>query len=145
MAIATKNSLPRPDERPNADVVIYDGECRFCQGQVARLAQWDRGRRLTFLSLHDPLVAQRYPDLTREQLMAQMYLVESGGQRHAGAAAFRYLTRKLPRLWPLAPLLHIPFSLPLWQWCYRQIARRRYALAGRQDCTAGSCEVHFRP
>lgn len=136
--------LPRPEEHPGADVVIYDGQCRFCRGQVTRLACWDGGQRLTFLSLHDPLVSQRYPDLTHEQLMSQMYVVDRRGRRHGGAAALRYLTTRLPRLWLLAPLLHIPGSLPLWQWCYRQVARRRYALAGQQDCSEGTCEVHFR-
>ena len=78
-------------------------ECQFCQSQIDRLRRWDRSQRLTFLSLHDPVVAERYPDLTHDQLMEQMYLIDSEGNRHGGAAAFRVLTRLLPRLWILAP------------------------------------------
>ena len=26
--------LPTPTERPEADIVIYDGHCKFCTGQV---------------------------------------------------------------------------------------------------------------
>lgn len=139
---ASPPRLPTPDERPEADVVIYDGDCRFCSASVRRLAWFDRGGRLAFLSLHDPLVQQRYSDLTHEQLMEQMYVIDRHGGRHAGAAGFRYLTRRLPLLWPLAPLMHIPFSMPLWHWMYRQVARRRYLFGKIQSCEGGTCHLH---
>lgn len=136
--------LVDPDQRPGADVVIYDGHCRFCRGQVERLAKFDRSGRLTFISLHDPRVSQRYPDLTHDQLMAQMYLVDTHGHRHAGAAAIRYLSRKLLLLWAAAPLLHLPGSLAIWQWLYQQVARRRYRWGKTADsCDSGSCAIHF--
>lgn len=134
--------LPSPDERPDADVVIYDGNCRFCTGQVERLARWDGGGRLAFLSLHDPWTASRYPDLSHDELMENMYLVDRRGRRHRGAAAFRYLSRRLPRLWWLAPLMHIPFSLPLWQFIYRQVAKRRYRWGKVEACEDDACAVH---
>jgi predicted DCC family thiol-disulfide oxidoreductase YuxK len=138
-------SLPTLADRPAADVVIYDGHCRFCTRQVERLAAWDRRGRLAFLSLHDPAVARRYPDLTHDRLMEEMVVVDQQGGRHGGAAAFRYLTRRLPLLWLLAPLLHVPGSLPFWTWCYRQVARRRY-LWGRNNvaCDDETCRIHMR-
>jgi predicted DCC family thiol-disulfide oxidoreductase YuxK len=134
--------LPSPADRPQAEVVIYDGHCRICTGQIRRLARWDRGGRLAYLSLHDPLVAQRYPDLTYEALMRDMYLIDSQGRRHRGAAAARYMTRRLPRLWWLAPLLHVPGTLPVWQWLYRQVANRRYRFGHVESCDDGSCKLH---
>jgi len=139
----SQSSLPTPADRPSALVVIYDGDCRFCTGQVERLGRWDSGGRLAFLSLHDPEVASRYPDLSHEQLMEQMFVVDQAGRRYGGAAAFRFLTRRLPRLWPLAPVMHLPFSMPLWQWAYRQVARRRYRIAGRNSCENDACSVHL--
>jgi predicted DCC family thiol-disulfide oxidoreductase YuxK len=137
--------LPTPAENPDADVVIYDGHCKFCTSQVKNLARWDSKNRLSFLSLHDPEVARRFPDLSYEQLMDAMYVVEPDGKRHAGAAAFRYLTTRLPKLYALAPLMHIPFSMPLWRWGYRQVAKRRY-LAGKTTdaCDDDTCQVHFK-
>jgi hypothetical protein len=45
----------------------------------------------------------------------------------------------------LAPLMHIPFSLPLWQWMYRQVAKRRYLLMGKtQTCDSDACAVHLK-
>lgn len=144
MSQTTLQQLPTPAERPNADVVIFDGNCGICSGQVGRLANWDRAGRLAFLSLHDPEVAARYPDLTHDELMANMVVVDRDGRRHAGAAAFRHLSRHVPRLWWLAPLLHLPGTMPMWQWVYRQVADRRYRLSEAAGCATGACAVHHK-
>jgi predicted DCC family thiol-disulfide oxidoreductase YuxK len=139
----SNSPLPQPEQNPTAEIVIYDGHCQFCTRQVQRLHRWDGAGRLAFLSLHDPAVSRIAPDLTHQQLMEQMYLIDRDGEAHGGAAAFRYLTRRLPRLWPLAPLLHLPFSLPLWSWLYTQVAKRRYRL-NSAACENDSCRVHSR-
>ena len=135
------DSLPTVFQRPEADVVIYDGHCKFCRGQVERLHRWDKGGRLAFLSLHDAEVARRYPDLEHEALMQQMVVVDRHGGRRWGAAGFRYLSARLPRLWLLAPLLHIPGSLGLWQFFYREFAKRRYHFGRTGTCDSGSCRL----
>ena len=136
-------SLPSPSDRPQADILIFDGHCRFCLAQMRRLHAADTSGRLAYLSLHDPEVARRWPTLSHEELMSRMYLVATDGSLHAGAAAFRYLSRKLPRLWWLAPLMHIPGSLPLWQFVYRQVAKIRYRFGRIEECDGGSCSLHF--
>ena len=137
-------TLPDPDESPDADVVIFDGECKFCRGQVENLRRLDwGGERLAYLSLHDPRVGERYPDLTHDRLMEEMVVVDGEGNRHGGADAVRYLTRRLPTLWPAAPLLHVPGSARLWRWMYRQVAKRRYRIAGREGCDDDACSIHF--
>ena len=132
--------LPDPHQLPNRDVLIWDSDCNFCRAQVERLRRLDGGR-MAYLSLHDERVAQWCPELTQEQLMAQMWVITTTGQQLGGADAARYLSRKLPRLWWLMPLLHIPLSMPLWRWLYRQIALRRYRLAGHR-CENGSCRIN---
>ena len=133
-------SLPDPNDYPAASVVIYDGHCQFCSRQVHRLARLDGKNRLSFLSLHDPQVKADFPALSHEELMEAMCLVGPSGRTYRGAAAFRVLTRRLPRLWALMPILHLPFSLPLWQAIYRFIARRRYGM----NCEDGNCQIHLR-
>lgn len=136
--------LPDPDQAPEADVVIFDGQCNFCRSQVRTLHRLDvGGRRLAFLSLHDERVAARYPELTTAELMEQMYVVDRHGQRHGGADAVRYLTRRLPLLWVAAPLLHLPGTAHLWRWLYRQVAKRRYRLAGK-SCENDVCSTHLK-
>lgn len=143
--VSADADLPTIADRPDADLVIFDGHCRFCLAQVRRLHRMDWRGSLAFISLHDPEVARRYPDLTHDQLMKEMYVIDQAGQRHAGASSIRYLSRRLYPLWPLMPLLHLPGTMPMWRWLYAQIAERRYRLAGRVDtCEDGACSVHFR-
>ena len=136
-----RTDLPDPDAFSDADVVIYDGHCNFCRSQINTLHRFDCcGHRLAYLSLHDPRTSRRYPDLTHEMLMEQMYVIDRQGQRHEGSNAVRYLTRRLPTLWIAAPLLHLPGSARLWRWMYQQVAKRRYKLAGK-SCDGDSCSI----
>lgn len=126
--------------RPARDTVVYDGQCRFCRGQIAMLRGLDLTHRLRFLSLHDPVVGAEFPELTPEDLGGEMHVIDTGGRSRAGAEAVRYLSRSLPLLWPLAVPLHVPGTLPLWQWLYGVVARNRYRIAGR--CVDGTCRTH---
>lgn len=131
-----------PQER---GVVLYDGHCRFCQAQIARLKKWDGGNRLQAISLHDPVVQERWPDISPERLMEEMCVVGTDGGRYWGPEAFRYLSRHLPSLWWLAPLMHIPGSMYLWRPLYRLVARNRYRLFGKaEECEEGTCSLHGR-
>lgn len=118
--------LPGPDRRPEADVVVYDGSCPLCRGTADWLAQLDGRGRLAFLPLQDPRVRQRYPDLSPKELQQHVYVISPDGRRRKGAGAVRYLSRRLPALWAMAPLLHVPGTMPLWHWLYHQVARRRH-------------------
>ena len=75
--------------------------------------------------------------------MDQMYVVDQQGRRHGGADAVRYLSRRLPLLWIAAPILHLPGTANLWRWLYRQVAKRRYKLAGK-SCEDDACSVHMK-
>lgn len=131
-----------PDAGSTCDVVIWDGKCQFCRTQVERLRWFDAGDTLSYISLHDPRVGERYSNLSHEQLMDQMWVITPAGDQYGGADAGRYLSRKLPRLWWLAPLLHIPFSMPLWRWIYKKIAQRRYKISGVVCDEDGTCDLH---
>lgn len=126
--------------RPARDTVLYDGQCRFCRGQMAILRRLDPTGRLALVSLHDPSVARDFPELPREVLLEEMVVVDRSGRTRAGATAWRHLARRLPLLWPLAVPLYIPGSLPLWNWLYRLIARNRYRFAG--TCDEGTCRLN---
>lgn len=124
---------------PPRDTVLYDGHCRFCRSQIALLRRCDPTGRLAFTSLHDPSVAGDFPEIPPESLEQQMYVVDRHGRARGGAAAVRYLSRRLVLLWPLAVLLHVPGSMPLWNWLYAFVARRRMLIAG--SCENGTCRL----
>ena len=146
--------MPSPRDFPEADVLIYDGNCNFCISQVKNVRRLDGKNRVTFISLHDSFVGEHFPDLTYDEMMMRIYLVPASDkpelrysqERHGGAAGIRYLTRRLPLLWIFAPLFHFPFSMPVWQWGYGVIAKSRYKIAGKRglECDEnGSCELHY--
>jgi len=137
-----RTDLPDPDNFSDADVVIFDGHCNFCRSQINTLRRFDCcGNRIAFLSLHDARTAERYPDLTHDMLMEQMYVIDQRGNRHGGSDGVRYLTRRLPTLWLAAPLLHLPGTAKLWRWMYQQVAKRRYKMAGKSCDDA--CNIHL--
>jgi predicted DCC family thiol-disulfide oxidoreductase YuxK len=93
------------------------------------------------MSLHDPEVQRRWPDLSQERMMQEMVIVDRQGNRHWGAEAIRYLSRRLRRLWWASPFLHFPGSMYLWRPLYRWVARNRYRLSGAK-CDEGTCSLH---
>lgn len=125
--------------KPARDTVLYDGECRFCRQRVKNLQAVDLRCELDFVSLHDVRVARDFPELPRDRLLKEMVVIDTAGRARGGATAVRYLSRRLPLMWPLALLLHIPGSLPVWAWLYRLVARNRMRLAG--TCREGTCRV----
>jgi len=138
---------PTPDDLPTADVVIYDGKCVFCRKSIMMLDWWVAEGQLSYLSLHDPYVDELCPDLAHDQLMKQIYLIgREDNSRHGGAEVIRYLSTRSWKLWIAAPFLHFPGSMPLWQWMYQQVAKRRYLIANKdgEPCDEeGTCSVHL--
>jgi len=143
---ADGQDLPTPTDRPEAAVVLYDGRCGFCRARVEQLRWFDgRGGRLAYLSLHDEAVAERYPEISAERLLDEMCVVDRDGHAHWGAEAVRYLSRRLPRLWWLAPFLYFPGAMHVARPIYRWVSRHRYLLGGRVDeqrCDDGACSIH---
>jgi len=127
-----------------AGTLLFDGHCRVCTTSMERLRQWDRRQQFAYLSLHDPDARRLAPELTHDDLMREIYLVDPQGRRHRGAAALRIVASRIPRLWALVPFLYVPGSLPLWNGLYRVVAKWRYWLGGTEDCPEGACGLHGR-
>ncbi len=142
MTLENSRNLPTPDQRPDADVVIYDGQCGICTAQVSRLQRWDSQGKLAYLSLHDEQVARRWPEMSADRLMQEMCIVDTGGRQHWGPEAVRYLTRRLGKLWWMSPFAHFPGSMFLWRPLYRWVARNRYRLSGNPCEEGGTCHLH---
>jgi predicted DCC family thiol-disulfide oxidoreductase YuxK len=149
-AIATAEpptALPSPAERPDADIVVFDGHCGFCTAQVENLLGWDKDGRLAYLSLHDEEVERRWPGIDHDRLMKEMMVVDQAGNRYWGPEAIRYLTRRLPRLWWAAWIFYIPGAMFIWRRIYRWVAHNRYRISAKfskNACDSGTCQLHLR-
>ena len=65
--------------------MIYDGQCRICTAQVRKLPWWDCQKKLSYLSLHDPEVTRRWPDLPFDRMMQEMVIVDHARRPSLGA------------------------------------------------------------
>ncbi|MBI3843595.1 MAG: DUF393 domain-containing protein [Planctomycetes bacterium] len=123
-------------------VLIYDGRCRFCVGQAARLARWLKGR-VNLQSFRDPGVLEHYPRLTAAACERAMQLVLPDGRIFAGAEAVSHALRLRAALAPIGWLYLVPGVRQLMDWGYDLVARNRFRLQG-EVCTDDACRTHQR-
>ena len=111
-------------------VLIYDGDCRFCQRSVDLVARLDGKGRLSMQPFQNADLG-RY-GISRERAEQAMQLVAPSGTVWSGATAARQLASLLPALRPLDWLFHVPGMLSLADRVYRWIAKRRRKRMGRK-------------
>lgn len=110
-----------PFEKP---VLIYDGECTFCQMSVLRIAAWT-GPTLEFVtsqSVHD-----RFPEIPEKNFDAGVHFVERGGEvSTSGAAVLRALACvPFTGTWPLWMYQTVPGFAAVLEFFYGIVARNR--------------------
>ena len=122
---------------PKPWTLVYDGLCPLCIRTVVILDYLDIRRQLRFVNLEAEWAAASAlsPKLTIEHVRKAIHLVSPDGQVSSGFAAFRWLCRQLPLLWPLLPLCYAPLSGWVGPRLYRAIAERR----GQVVCTVEAC------
>jgi len=131
---------------PGRYVVLYDGHCKFCTAGAKKLAGLAPPGTLELVSFQEPGVLDRFPGVSHEACMRQMYLVTPAGRVYGGfEAAVQALATR-----PLLGLLARGYYLPGVRWlcdrAYALIAANRYRLMGKAvaagDCDGGTCALH---
>ena len=110
-------------------VLIYDGDCRFCQGSI----DWVRRREIPgefeFLTCQSPERVERFPEIEESTCIEAMQLVLPDGRILAGDRAVPEILKRMRGWRWLAALFRIPglglVSGPLYAW----VARNRYAIS----------------
>ncbi len=123
--------------RAGGYVVLYDGDCGFCTKWRDRMSRRDREGRIEWLSVHDPSVASRFPDLDREDAMRQMYVYAPDGTVHKGSEGWMELFRFLEGLSFMVALGRLPGMRFVMRRVYGFIAGRRYRLS----CAGAACRL----
>ncbi len=113
-----------------AGLIFFDAECRFCVAGRRRWGSIFERRGFVWLPLQTPGTAARL-GVTPEQLMAEMWVLPTGGCPTNGIGAWIELLRRVWWLSPLALLLRVPGPNKIGRAVYRWIARNRYCVAGR--------------
>ncbi len=120
-------------------LVLWDSHCNLCRSQMRRLKRLDWASQLVFQGIHEYAAANQLSDTRRDELLTQLWVRLPDGRLLGGVDAFRFLSRLLPVLWPMAVALHLPLTGWLWKRLYRLIARHRY-MFGRIPCES-NCRI----
>jgi predicted DCC family thiol-disulfide oxidoreductase YuxK len=125
--------------KPRA-VVLFDGDCRFCQKTVGILRSLDWFNRLEYVSAREP---EKFPDAVTPvdpmRAIEEMHLVTPDKQKtYAGFRAVRWIAGRLPAMWIMYPFLFIPGVPQLGQKVYLWIAKNRMGII---PCKDGVCEI----
>jgi len=116
-------------------VVLFDGDCSFCNATVRWTIVRDPLARLRFASLRSAparrAVALADPDTDFDALPDAIVLVDRAGVHTASTAVLR-MTRHLRLPYPALSLALI-VPRPLRDAAYRAVARHRHRLFGRVD------------
>ncbi len=125
---------------PGQALVLFDGYCPFCQLSMKLLGRLDWFGTLAWRSFRLPEnVPQTTPTLDPLRLEEEMHLIgPKGSPILHGFEAFRYMAWRIPLLFPIAPLLYLPWVPLLGQKTYRYIAKNRF---GMLPCKDGVCTI----
>jgi len=124
--------------KPNA--VLYDNECSFCTFQMKLLSWMDWGNRFALIPAADPRVATLAPSLSAAQLNEAIHCVTPSGEIHRGARAIRFISLRLPLLFPLCVLLWLPGVIYIAERVYAWISRNRQTISRLFGCK-GACAL----
>ena len=105
----------------------YDGECGLCKGLVKWLVHADLSKQIDWIGFQT--LSQPPKGLSWGDLNTAAYLETGAGDLYEGFFAIRWLSVKLPPLWPLAIVLWTPGASLLGVPAYRWVARNRGRLS----------------
>jgi predicted DCC family thiol-disulfide oxidoreductase YuxK len=136
-------------------LVLYDGECGFCNRSIRWLLRRDRNDRLRFApsnspSVQDLLARHGFQSSGEEQGPDTILVFRNLGtpveELLVRSNAFLACLRVLPQPWPAFAVSLRVFPRPLREMGYRFISRHRYRIWGRYaSCPIPTAEerLHF--
>jgi predicted DCC family thiol-disulfide oxidoreductase YuxK len=138
---------PQPPSGKTA--VLYDGHCKFCTASARKLLRLARPGAIELVDFQEPGVLARFPGLTYDDCMRQMYVVTPTGRAYGGFEAAVRAVATRPVLGGVAFLYYVPGLRQLCDAVYRWIAANRYRLLGKTvaegGCDGGTCALHLPP
>ncbi len=126
---------------PPRDVVLYDGHCVFCRGSVDRLKRLVPKADVDYRSFREPGALDAFPGVTIDRCERAMQLVRRDGRVFEGMESIVRLVSTRP-LGRVALTYYVPGIRQLADFGYSIVARNRFRIRGRVECTDGTCGWH---
>lgn len=112
-------------------IVFFDGACRFCVASAERLRRLDTAHRLRLVDFRAPGATAGAAGFSLERAERELLLLTPDGRWLGGFEAFRWMALRLPALWGLAPVLHLPGMGWVGRRIYGWVADHRYLIMGK--------------
>src|SRR5262249_46491792 len=113
---------------PPKPLLIWDGECHFCRRWIER---WREITRDAVDYETSQNVADKFPEIPREQFQGSVVLIEGDGAVFTGAeAVFRSLRCRSSKRWLAWTYYHVPGFAPISEGFYKFIAANRRLASG---------------
>jgi len=109
-------------------LVFYDANCNLCQAGRSALSESDA--LLEFVDIHEPKIAERFPQLRGRALGCEMHVMDEQGELTAGYDALVTIASRTSSMQPFMPLLRWKPFQTLGRILYQFIADNRYTIFG---------------
>jgi predicted DCC family thiol-disulfide oxidoreductase YuxK len=113
-------------------IVLFDGDCAYCNGWVRWISKRDTRKRFRFVALESEEGRALRAQHQVPSDLDSMVLVRNGHAHVKSCAAWRIFTELPGWKWAGALLALVP--KPLRNWGYDLIARNRHRLGGADTC-----------
>lgn len=113
-------------------IVMFDGDCSFCDSTVNFLFDHNTNRTLYFTSQQSTLGKALLEKNNLPTDLNTIYFY-SNGKIYEKADAFFHIAKELDGGWKYFSLLKRIIPRQLADWCYDRIAKRRHLLLGKKD------------
>lgn len=118
-------------DRPHKPVVIYDGACGICAGNLKWLYRLDTLRKFDAMPYQAKDLALLFPSLNIEDCHNAMHLVFPDGRIYTGTDAFRQIFLRMPLMFVVGLIMSIPPIPWILRRLYPVLARNRYRIGGK--------------
>ncbi len=124
-------------------LLIYDGDCGFCERSARWLARLDRRQRVRVCAWQSPSVLE-LSGLTAQECQEAAWFVDAAGQRYRGADAIVAALREIGTPWCwFAQAYRLALVRAMARRIYGWVARNRHRLpGGTPRCAAASARTH---
>lgn len=112
-------------------VVIYDGSCGLCAGNLKWLYRLDWLHQFEAAPYQDSSLYSRFPQLKPEECEKALQVVFPNGRIFSGADAFRVIFLRMPLTFLVGLLMRIPPLPSLLRRLYPILAKNRYRWGGK--------------
>jgi predicted DCC family thiol-disulfide oxidoreductase YuxK len=114
---------------PAPDLTLYfDGHCRFCTAEMARLGRWNTGGRLAFVDITQADFDPAFLGTDMAALNLEVHSLTGNGDVLIGIDSLLAAYTLVGRGWMVFPL-RIRLLRPLLSSAYRLFARHRYRIS----------------